>query len=429
MRSARCATRATLNRILALCWRPPTEAFRKYDRRVFSFTKGAFFPRKAFSSSAARLCSSSPVDNADESVRPSTMCKGCGARFHSDESIKGGYLPPEKLKMVAEGEVMNTKGHIVVCQRCFYLSHYNQALNASVAGEDYLQCLEHVTKKSSLVLCMVDVTDFPGSLFPDLNTRIGRNCPVIIVANKVDLLPSREGNVIHALRVHIRELASKGSLSGCDIVRIQFVSAKFGSGVEELTDVIVKNWGTKGDVFLLGCTNVGKSTLFNQLLVLLCGAVPGHLNPSANMEVPSATISHWPGTTLGLLSFPIMPVGARFRLLKEKSAALFAPAQRLADWEQPEFVPPKYKRNSSIENQADDGHTYTTVVDEALEDIGLTRRKRKPVADRHGSASISLENKSWLHDTPGAVNKVQVCFGVGWLVSNTATCSFSGYFI
>ena len=404
-------SRGTLNRILTLCWEPPRETFRKYGLCAFSHWKRTVCPRKPFSSSATRLCTASPVSSPDFSLRTSVLCKGCGAQLHSDESVKGGYLPPDKLKMVVEGGAVDAKGRPVVCQRCFYLSHYNQALNATVPGEDYLRCLEHVNKKPSLVLCMVDVTDFPGSLFPNLNSRISQHCPVIIVANKVDLLPFRDRKVLHALEVHIREVASKGSLSGCDVVRVQFVSAKLGSGVEELTDVIMKNWGSWSDVFLLGCTNVGKSTLFNQLLVLLCGAIPGQLNPSTNMDVPAATISSWPGTTLGLLSFPIMSAGKRFRLLKQKKPALFAPAQRLEDWEQPEFETAKQKCNSHKGNPLEQELTYSGVLDEALEEIGL-RRKAKPVAASHKSANLGPQNKSWLHDTPGAINKVQVRLSV-----------------
>lgn len=50
-----------------------------------------------------------------------------------------------------------------------------------------------------------------------------------------------------------------------------------------------------GDVYLVGCTNVGKSTLFNTLLQSdYCKVKAGDL-------LQRATISPWPGTTLNLL--------------------------------------------------------------------------------------------------------------------------------
>lgn len=54
------------------------------------------------------------------------------------------------------------------------------------------------------------------------------------------------------------------------------------------------------DVYLVGCTNVGKSTLFNALLNSdLCKV-------QAKDLVQRATTSLWPGTTLNLLKFPIL---------------------------------------------------------------------------------------------------------------------------
>lgn len=50
-----------------------------------------------------------------------------------------------------------------------------------------------------------------------------------------------------------------------------------------------------GDIFIMGCTNVGKSSLFNLFLQSdLC-------KPQVSELVQKATISQWPGTTLNLL--------------------------------------------------------------------------------------------------------------------------------
>jgi ribosome biogenesis GTPase A len=50
-----------------------------------------------------------------------------------------------------------------------------------------------------------------------------------------------------------------------------------------------------GDVFIMGCTNVGKSSLFNALIQSdLCKSQVVDL-------VQRATVSQWPGTTLNLL--------------------------------------------------------------------------------------------------------------------------------
>lgn len=55
-----------------------------------------------------------------------------------------------------------------------------------------------------------------------------------------------------------------------------------------------------GDVYLVGCTNVGKSSLFNTLLK------SDYCKVQAIDLVQRATVSAWPGTTLNLLKFPIL---------------------------------------------------------------------------------------------------------------------------
>lgn len=50
-----------------------------------------------------------------------------------------------------------------------------------------------------------------------------------------------------------------------------------------------------GDVYLIGCTNVGKSSLFNALLH------SDFCKTEAIDLIQRATVSPWPGTTLNLL--------------------------------------------------------------------------------------------------------------------------------
>lgn len=70
---------------------------------------------------------------------------------------------------------------------------------------------------------------------------------------------------------------------------------------------------------MIGCTNVGKSTLFNALLQ------SDYCKVQAVDLIQRATISPWPGTTLNLLKFPILnPVRWRLyqRALRRKAEQL-----------------------------------------------------------------------------------------------------------
>jgi GTP-binding protein EngB required for normal cell division len=283
--------------------------------------------------------SSTDFDNKEAALsnKENLTCPGCGAKFQSSNPEIRGFLPAAKLAELhelasdsidqedTESHSASTTASLIICQRCFSLKQYNTALNISLSSDDYLRYLGHLRDKDALILLMLDVSDFPGSVFPDLHTLISPGSQVVIVANKVDLIPRDVSKDFwrQFQKMLVRE-CKRLSLGDRDIARVHFVSAKTGLGVSELADDIIASWGSRGDVYLLGCTNAGKSTLFNRLLVYMCGVRPGELNrdrdDKMNSFVPKATISQWPGTTLGLLSFPIMSVGKRRRLMAQAEA-------------------------------------------------------------------------------------------------------------
>lgn len=206
-----------------------------------------------------------------------------------------------------------------ICQRCFSLKHYNDALNITLDKDDYLQHLSSLRDKKALVILMLDVADFPGCIFPNLKDLLSTENSVLIVANKIDLFPGDLTNSFWSrFRTHIIDMCKGMSLDDHKIVGVRFISVKSGAGVLELSEELVRKWGSRGDVYLLGCTNVGKSSLFNKLLLHLCGSKPGELNMDSNLLAPKATISKWPGTTLSVLSFPLMSFGKRRRLLEQQ---------------------------------------------------------------------------------------------------------------
>ena len=124
----------------------------------------------------------------------------------------------------------------------------------SVSDDDYLKHLSHLKDKTALILLMVDVLDFPGSLFPDLGHLLLPTSPVIIVANKKDLLPKGTANLLKRFEGHLMQEAKETSLKGCFVKEVRFVSAKTGEGVEGLSNEIIRFWGNRGDVYLLGCS-------------------------------------------------------------------------------------------------------------------------------------------------------------------------------
>lgn len=63
----------------------------------------------------------------------------------------------------------------IVCQRCTFLKNFNVALSVNVDPESYTKLLSSVQHKDALVIVMVDMLDFPCSIWPQLLKIIGNN--------------------------------------------------------------------------------------------------------------------------------------------------------------------------------------------------------------------------------------------------------------
>ncbi|XP_037093221.1 nitric oxide-associated protein 1-like [Pollicipes pollicipes] len=121
----------------------------------------------------------------DPSVPASqVVCGGCGAHLHCQEPSWPGYLPSEVLRAAPEAELRD-----LICQRCYFLRFHNAAINVSVRPDDYSLMMRQMENKSALLVLVVDLLDFPCSVWPGLAQLVGRSRPVVVVGNKVDLLP------------------------------------------------------------------------------------------------------------------------------------------------------------------------------------------------------------------------------------------------
>lgn len=225
----------------------------------------------------------------------SVPCGGCGALLHCKDRALPGYLPSELFQGKTEQKLQK-----MVCQRCHFLQYYKTALEVKVSPDEYISILKVIKKSKCAVILMVDLTDFPCSIWPEISTMLNRNTPVFVVGNKIDLLPRDSSKFF----MHVKECLSKAvENTGIDRERIKdvaLVSAKTGYGIEKLINKLHNVWKYKGDVYLIGCTNVGKSSLFNALLQ------SDYCKVQAVDLIQRATISPWPGTTLNVLKFPIL---------------------------------------------------------------------------------------------------------------------------
>lgn len=61
-----------------------------------------------------------------------------------------------------------------LCQRCYFFSFHDTALKVNVSQEDYFNILSQIRDKRVLVLLVVDLLDFPCSLWSGVDEIIGK---------------------------------------------------------------------------------------------------------------------------------------------------------------------------------------------------------------------------------------------------------------
>lgn len=207
------------------------------------------------------------------------QCIGCGAMIQWEDPDRAGYLPESAFKKGIEEDSF-------YCQRCFRLRHYNELHPVEVSEEVFRDHLSSLADEEALVVKVVDIFDVEGSLISSFSRIIGKQ-PFVVVANKMDLLPKsvKANRVKHWLKECLRE-------NGLIASEILLLSAHKEPTLHPLFDLIKTALKTK-NVYLVGVTNVGKSTLMNQLIRHFGG------------EQGVITTSNHPGTTLDKIVIPV----------------------------------------------------------------------------------------------------------------------------
>ncbi|WP_249871031.1 ribosome biogenesis GTPase YqeH [Oceanobacillus saliphilus] len=202
-------------------------------------------------------------------------CQGCGIQIQTENPDAAGYTPSSSLEK-----------ENILCRRCFRLKHYNEIQDVSITDDDFLQMVSSIRNANGLVVHVIDIFDVNGSLIKSLPRITGDN-PIILVGNKLDLLPKSTNR--NKLEQWLRSQAKEAGIKVKDVFLISSVK---GTGIEELTLQLDKYRENK-DVYIVGTTNVGKSTFINRLIKQTTGL----------KDV--ITTSYFPGTTLGFIEIPL----------------------------------------------------------------------------------------------------------------------------
>lgn len=198
---------------------------------------------------------------------------------------------------------------LVVCARCHSLRHYGKVKDESV--ENLLPDFDFevtvgarlmkTTGSRSTGVMVVDTVDFDGSFPRRVAVLVSRameegahvwkegksgNVPrLVLVATKLDLLPTQV--TPQRLENWVRR---QSRLGGAEKLHgVHLVSSHKGWGIQNLAEHIKQLAGARGNVWVIGAQNVGKSTLIN--------AIGKHVGG----KVAQLTEAPVPGTTLGIL--------------------------------------------------------------------------------------------------------------------------------
>jgi len=162
-----------------------------------------------------------------------------------------------------------------ICKRCHGLQNSGKvdetlrpgwSKEPSISQDKFLGLLRPLRDKNAIIVALVDLFDFSGSVLPNLDSIAGDN-PVLVAANKVDLMPNQMGRnrVESWVRRELEYLGVKSlaNMGGA----VQLVSSKTGAGVRSLLAKARKLAEERDcDIYVVGAANAGKSTLLNHLL-------------------------------------------------------------------------------------------------------------------------------------------------------------------
>lgn len=185
-------------------------------------------------------------------------CIGCGVKLQDSNMLYDGYTP----------DLAND-----ICSRCFKLRNYGDYQITTKSNEEYIDILKSVNETKDLVLYMVDLLNIEKDIKMIRNYITNR---LILVLTKRDILPRSVND--DKIKDYFKNL-------GLDYQDIIIISSNKNYNMDELLLMIKKHKSSK-NVYVIGHTNVGKSTLINKMV------------QNYGDEKYELTISPLPSTTL-----------------------------------------------------------------------------------------------------------------------------------
>lgn len=168
-------------------------------------------------------------------------CLGCGAVLQSSNPSKEGYVKQE------------TFDRSTLCERCFRIQHYNDYQVISKTNQQFYKLLEKIDESQDLVVLVVDLFQIPKDL--DLLAHLLTN-DILLVLTKRDLF---------SYDIYDQKFFDYMVRYPFHYVDQVIISSEKNYHFDLLMEKI-KKYQKSRNVYVVGYTNAGKSTMINKLI-------------------------------------------------------------------------------------------------------------------------------------------------------------------
>lgn len=167
-----------------------------------------------------------------------SKCIGCGIELQNNDKTKLGYT---------------TNIEKSLCERCFRIENYGEYKKVTKDNNEYINILKEINKTKDLVVLVLDIFNLTENINV-IKENISND--ILLVITKRDILPKS---------VHDEKLIEYIKNYNIKIKDQVVISSYKNYNFDELYEKI-NNYKKSKNVYVIGFTNAGKSTMINKLI-------------------------------------------------------------------------------------------------------------------------------------------------------------------